>query len=131
MLLSLIAAMNASQAMVLCVGGDGHVAIEPAGHNHCADGTHLCESDAAVHNTRLAPDAGGTSCHGCTDIPMAEEIGGDPGASAASKSVSAGILALSSQVHISPNDVAAQARFEFQISDFPQAVPLSSIVLQV
>ena len=131
MLLSLIAAMNAAQAMVLCVGCDGHVAIEPAGHDHCADGMHLCESDAAAHDTYVAPDAGRESCHGCTDIPMVEEISSDPSASTTSKSVSAGMLLLSSPSHSSSDDAAAQARLEFHMSDSLQIAPLSSIILQV
>lgn len=128
--LSVVAAMNVSQMMVLCIGCDGHVAIEPMGHDHCADGTHICESDAAVHDTSLVPDAGGTRCHGCTDFSMAHAIGSDPGASAASKIISAGMLAVSLQVHTLPNDatctdLSASADLAFY------HVPLSSIVLQV
>ena len=40
LLLLSLAALNMPQAMVLCIGHDGHVAIEPAGHDHCADGSH-------------------------------------------------------------------------------------------
>jgi len=123
MLLSLIAAMNASQAMVLCVGSDGHVAIEPVGHDHCADGTHLCESDAATHDTRLAPEGGGTHCGGCTDISMAQEIGSNPSPFAAT-------FVFSSPAHILPDD-GTRAGLESQVSDSSQAIPLSSIVLQV
>ena len=132
-LLSLVATMNVSQAMVLCVGCDGHVAIEPAGHDHCADGTHICEFDAAQHRTGLAPDTGGERCRGCTDISMADEIGSDPSASAASKSLSAGMLAVSSPLLTPPNDAATRANFESRISNFEflQSLLLSSIVLQV
>jgi hypothetical protein len=132
MLLSLIAAMNASQGMVLCVGRDGRVAIEPVGHDHCADGTHLCESDAATHDKYLAPNADREGCPGCTDISMADEIGSDP-AAAASKGISAAIFAASSSLLIPPNGAAAQTDFRFQISDLypPHSLLLSSIVLQV
>lgn len=128
--LSLVAALNVSQMMVLCVGCDGHMAIEPVGHNHCADGTHICESDAEVHDTGLVPDAGGSRCHGCTDFSMAEAISSDPGASGASKIISAGTLAVSLQAHTPPNaaactDLSASADLTFH------HVPLSSIVLQV
>jgi hypothetical protein len=130
MLLSLMAAMNASQAMVLCVGSDGHVAIEPVGHDHCADGTHLCELDAAVHDTRLVPGTDATRCGGCTDISMADEIGSDPRASAASKIVSAGWLAVLPAEQTPLNDTTgidlpASASLTF----YP--IPLSGIVLQV
>jgi hypothetical protein len=52
-LLSLATVLNASQAMVLCVGPDGHIAIEPLGHSHCG-GTHASDSH----------------CCPCTDIPI-------------------------------------------------------------
>jgi len=122
-MLSLMTVVTASQAMVLCIGCDGHVAIEPVGHDHCADGTHLCESDAAVHDIRLVPSAGGANCRGCTDIPIAQEIGRGP-------STSAAMFAFSAYTQ-SPPDDGAQAGFESQVSDSPQAIPLSSIVLQV
>lgn len=130
MLLSLMGALNASQAMVLCVGCDGRVAIEPVGHDHCADGTHKCESDAAVHDMSLAPEASRTHCGGCTDISMAEAIGSDPGASAGSKAVSAGLLAVLAAAQNPPDDAAcidslASARLILY------HVPLRSIVLQV
>jgi len=130
MLLSLIAALNASQAMVLCVGCDGRVAIEPVGHDHCADGTHKCESDAAVHDTSLAPDAGRTRCGGCTDILIADAIGSDPGASAASKIVSAGMLAVLAAAQTPPNDAACISLSAPSSLTFYH-IPLRSIVLQV
>ena len=52
-LLSFVAMLNASQTMVLCVGHDGHVAVEVAGHNHCR-GEHASDSH----------------CRSCTDIPI-------------------------------------------------------------
>jgi len=130
MLLSLMGALNASQAMVLCIGCDGHVAIEPVGHDHCADGTHKCESDAAAHDTCLVPDTDRTHCGGCTDISMAETIGSDPGASAGSKIISAGMLAALAAPQNAPNDAAcfdslASAHLSFY------HIPLRSIVLQV
>lgn len=129
-LLSLVATMNASQAMVLCVGCDGHVAIEPAGHDHCADGTHMCESDAAMHDVSLAPDAGGAGCRGCTDISLADAIGSDPGASAAAKGVSAAMLVGALQSQIAPNE-AAGIDISASVSLIFYHVPLRSIMLQV
>jgi len=127
-LLSLVATLNASQAMVLCVGCDGHVAIEPAGHDHCADGTHECDSDAAVHDASLAPDAGGADCRGCMDISLADAIGSDPGASA--RGISAATLVVASQSQIPPDD-AASTDISVSASLIFYHVPLRSIMLQV
>jgi len=129
-LLLLMAAMNVSRAMVLCVGNDGHVAIEPVGHDHCADGTHLCEADAATHDKYLVPGEDAEGCGGCTDLPMADQIGSDPGASAAAKNLSAGMLAASSPLLIPPNDSAGVGLSATASTTF-YYVPLSSIVLQV
>jgi hypothetical protein len=129
-LLSLIGALNASQAMVLCIGCDGHVAIEPAGHDHCADGTHKCESDAVAHDASLVQGAGATRCGGCTDISMADAFGSDPRASSASKIISAGLLAIVPAVQTPLND-AAYIDVPTLASLDSYHVPLSSIVLQV
>lgn len=84
-MLSLTVTLNGLQSMVLCVGSDGHVAIEPAGHDHYADGTHICEADAEVHHADLASDSDIARCHGCTDLALAGEICNDPTASGISK----------------------------------------------
>jgi hypothetical protein len=127
-LLSLAAAMNASQAMVLCVGCDGHGAIEPAGHDHCADGTHRCESDAAAHDTRLTPDASGAGCRGCTDIPLADAIGSDPSASARGGTAAAFAGVLPAQIPPFDNFESGNPKFEFAPV---YHVPLRSVMLQV
>lgn len=124
---SLLATVNASQAMVLCIGCDGHIAIEPAGHDHRADGSHLCESDAAVHDTRLAADAGDARCGGCTDIPMAQATGGDP---SVSKLIPT-LLAFSCPMQTLPAAILTPAGFESRVSHSSQSISLSSIVLQV
>lgn len=130
MMLSLIVTLNGSQAMVLCVGSDGHVAIEPAGHDHCADGTHICESDADVHHTDLAPDTDGARCHGCTDLALAGEICNDPTASGMSKIIFVGLATVSTPPQTSPDDTAYMAILA-STSLTLYHVPLSSVVLQV
>jgi hypothetical protein len=73
-LLLSLAVLNVPQAMVLCVGDDGHVAIEPAGHSHCGDGSHLCGLDSG----RLDRDDHSHVAHGhcrpCVDIPIVVEM---------------------------------------------------------
>lgn len=66
MLLLSLAALNMPQAMVLCIGQDGHVAIEPAGHFHCVDGIHFCDPG----NLRAAAHTHVEHGHSrsCTDI---------------------------------------------------------------
>ncbi len=69
-LLLSLAAMNLPQTAVLCLGGDGHVAIEPAGHDHCADGSHVHEygpGGVKIHNHS---HVGRPHCRSCVDIPV-------------------------------------------------------------
>ncbi len=53
-----------SKAGVVCIGADGHIAVEPAFHNHCG-----CGGDG-----ESTPNPDGSSithpCSPCTDIPI-------------------------------------------------------------
>ena len=133
LMLSLIVALNSSQAMVLCVGSDGHVAIERAGHDHCADGTHICEADAEVHHTDLSPDAGGVCCHGCTDLALAGEICNDPTTCGISKILSWFLVdgfCLPVGQRTTNNEQPATI-LSASTSVLQYYVPLSSVVLRV
>jgi hypothetical protein len=69
MLLSL-AALNMPQAAVFCIGGDGHMAIEPAGHDHCADGSHPHSRRPTDSETAEHSQVGRPYCRPCIDIPI-------------------------------------------------------------
>lgn len=73
LLLLLLAVLNVPQAMVLCVGDDGHVAIEPAGHDHCVDGLHSCGRASAQpdEHSHVAHE----HCRPCVDIPIVVAAG--------------------------------------------------------
>ena len=59
-----------ASAFVLCFGADGHVAVEPAGHDHRSQASHgpehgpITEKGVYVLKTGESP---------CTDIPVASE----------------------------------------------------------
>jgi len=55
------------QAVVLCTGLDGHVAVEIAGHHH-NHGEHECER--VSNDSHHGSDEYKTSCHSCVDIPL-------------------------------------------------------------
>jgi len=69
-LLSVLVALNMSQAVVVCVGADGHVAIEAAGHQHCDHDSHADDPDHAPADTGDHSHATDTPCMPCTDIPV-------------------------------------------------------------
>jgi hypothetical protein len=74
MLLLALAATNAAQGVVVCVGADGHVALEPVAHHHC---THEeCESDVATLTVVSHADGHPhVACpRTCTDIPVCAEF---------------------------------------------------------
>jgi len=65
-----LAALNMSQARVLCLGADGHVAVEPAGHNHCVDGSHTHDHGVAGRRAGDHSHVGSDPCGSCIDIPF-------------------------------------------------------------
>jgi len=68
LLVCLLATLNVSQGMVLCVGAAGHVAIEPLAHRHC-DGT-LHDAHAEPSDELTAGYATRDRCHPCVDVPL-------------------------------------------------------------
>jgi len=70
LVLSLVAMVGASPAKVMCVGSDGHVAVEPIGHHH---GIAIAHSHDSVDGHSLPPFAtcqNATGCSPCTDIAI-------------------------------------------------------------
>ncbi len=67
--LSLLTAANTSYGLVLCFGPGGHVAIEPAGHNHGCPATDTHASSGGPADTSGPPDEH-SHCCSCTDIPI-------------------------------------------------------------
>ena len=71
-LLMLSVVANGTQAVVLCAGCDGHLAVEMAGHHHCHN-KNDCQHDSNDH-----ADEHGTPCRLCVDIPLSTAISGGP-----------------------------------------------------
>lgn len=69
-LVCLIAAVNASQGIVLCSSARGHVAVEPAGHRHCDHAAHHHVVDAEPCDDNEAQYSGAEGCVPCVDIAI-------------------------------------------------------------
>jgi len=69
-MLSVLVALSMSQAVVVCVGADGHVALETAGHHHCDHDTHADNANGSAAEKEDHCHAEGTPCQPCTDIPV-------------------------------------------------------------
>lgn len=69
-LVCLIAAVNASQGIVLCSDAHGHVAIEPADHSHCDHAAHHHDVDAEPRDDEEAKYSGADGCVPCVDIAI-------------------------------------------------------------
>ena len=118
------AAVNASQTLVLCVGHDGHVAIEPAGHHHCT-AEHGPGSDPADAHSHVADN----HCRPCTDIPIPSWMGESADGSAVMKSDVSTPMAFFSL----PHPAVSPAVFPALSGSPPPTyhAPLCTIVLQV
>lgn len=84
-LLLSLAALNMPRAMVLCIGHDGHMAIEPAAHDHCADGSHARDRGPAGLETGDHSHVDHAHCPPCIDIPISAGAGDERIASQKSK----------------------------------------------
>ena len=92
-LLMLCVAVNGTRTVVLCLGSDGHVAIEMAGHGHCHSsdghvaggmaGHHHCEaghcSDEAAHDIDTFVEEHHTCCGPHVEIPLSPGMVKGPG----------------------------------------------------
>jgi hypothetical protein len=125
------ATLNTSQAMVLCEGSDGHVAIEPVGWNcyaHTWQTDALRTIDPQVNTATCIRD---TRCLSCVDTPIGgsacdkPRIAATPGVSPADSAVLGGI----------PRASGADAAIAVACTSFPPAAApcafLSSIVLRI
>ena len=121
--------LNASQAMTLCVGRDGHVAIELVVQDHCA-----CDTPASGPGSARADGAAHLAdgpCWLCTDfaVPVAAHNGRTAPLSA--KAISSGLGAMP--------PLSAPALLDTGESTAPQAAqaflsfytPLGNILLRV
>jgi hypothetical protein len=61
---------NTSGELALCIGANGHVALEPAIHKHCHNHPHIEQNDPSSmgheHNGHLESP----HCRPCIDIPI-------------------------------------------------------------
>ncbi|OHB73574.1 MAG: hypothetical protein A2Z25_17110 [Planctomycetes bacterium RBG_16_55_9] len=75
-LLALSVAVNGTQAVVLCIGFDGHVAVKLAGHRHCERAYGSQEAADGTEAFAAEQDA----CGPCVDAPLSAGISNGPGA---------------------------------------------------
>lgn len=129
-LLSLTVALNVSQAAVLCIGDDGHIAIELAGHRHCGHDAHGDDhgTDAPEASVSLCAEDG--HCRPCTDIPLSTgtcEYRSAP--KPASEKVPSWISPLPIPDHPTGDSTLPTTTSPLIEAAYP--IPLRSIVLQV
>ncbi|MBN2447733.1 MAG: hypothetical protein JXO22_13450 [Phycisphaerae bacterium] len=127
--LCLLAMGNVPHGMVVCVAGQGHVAIEPAGHDHCADGD--AGSDAFGHSI-LCPygHAANGDCASCVDIPLSLGAFDHRSAPAASKTSDSGPAACIESFAVRQDHATTLQTFT-RCTLLTYHVPLASIILQV
>ena len=69
-LVCLLAWTSASQGVVVCVGFDGHVALEPAAHTRCHHPVHAEEAEVGQFAKESSSHAESRHCRPCLDIPV-------------------------------------------------------------
>ena len=118
--------------LVLCLGADGHVAFEPAGHPHCNRPADPEESSLPQLQQQGAPHLQGPDCCPCVDIP----VSGSPAAASQlltkASRPSPEVTACVPETHSDfGGHAASAAASESFLQTNPYFVPLSTIVLLV
>lgn len=128
-LLCLLAMGNVSDGMVVCVAGQGHVAIESAGHDHCA-GAEVHGDVATRSVLYLCGHAANGSCIPCVDIPLSLGAFDHRFASAVLKA-NASAPAVCIEPSTTPQDFAATLQTFTPGTLLTYHAPLTSVILQV
>jgi hypothetical protein len=129
-LLTLLAMVNASAGMVVCIGAHGHVAVEPAGHDHCADAEDAHHCGPSALGSDAADHVSGKHCGPCVDIPLCFGVYDDRLTSAAAKTGGSVPAACIEQPAVSQSHPTAILTFA-HCTLLGSHTLLSSIVLQV
>lgn len=130
-LLLLTVALNTSQAMVLCQGCDGHVAIEPAGQGCCTRAWQP-ESSRALHSQMDAMTRGSnTRCQSCVDTPIGSGACEKPRISSTPKTRPADFAVLGASLQACGGNAATVMASVLSMAMVAPCTFLSSIVLQM
>lgn len=127
-LVMLSVAANSTQAVVLCMGSDGHVAIELAGHQHCE-----CSpgSEEAAHDANAFAAEQEACCEPCVDIPLSSAISDGPVVQKAPKINTQGATVALSIPDMADHGLEALAAVGAYPAFISYHHPLSTIILVV
>ncbi|OHB83030.1 MAG: hypothetical protein A2Z38_05205 [Planctomycetes bacterium RBG_19FT_COMBO_48_8] len=70
LLIYVFMAGNTSGELALCIGANGHVALEPAIHEHCHNHTHIEQNDPSSLGHEHDGHLESPHCKPCIDIPI-------------------------------------------------------------
>lgn len=70
LLISLVTAGNTLGSLVLCIGGDGHIAFESSFHKHCNETSHTHLKDIVLSKQEVGSHIENPHCKPCVDIPI-------------------------------------------------------------
>jgi hypothetical protein len=70
LLIYVFMAGNTSGELALCIGANGHVALEPIVHEHCHDHPHIERNDSSLPAHEHDGHSESPHCKPCIDIPI-------------------------------------------------------------
>lgn len=70
LLIYIFMAGNTSGELALCIGANGHVALEPAIHEHCHNHPHIEQNDPSSMGHEHDGHLESPHCKPCIDIPI-------------------------------------------------------------
>ena len=72
----ILVVISNSQLFVLCIGQDGHVAIEAANSNYCGDLLASVSQETSLGPTEEELSSNRNNCGSCVDIPISIGLSG-------------------------------------------------------
>jgi hypothetical protein len=131
LLMALTATLTTSQGMVLCFGCDGHVAIEPAGHDCCAGRDLTYGLQTGGLGLAPKPASGDIRCQSCIDVPMDHNVSNKPAPSRMSETRLAGSMVALVSLPTSDSEHATVAASATRSPADANSACLRTVVLQV
>jgi hypothetical protein len=130
-LLLLTATLNTSQAIVLCLGCDGHMEIERVGHDCCTRALQTRGSRATNSHVDVTAHVSDALCQSCVDIPVGDGACVKPTTSRTSKTNRADFAVLWPLLQTSGCDAADVIASALLVPTVAHHTSLRGIVLQM
>ena len=130
-LILFVMTVNMCRGMVLCIGGNGRVVLEIAGHKHCKSEGHKHEAERDKPDMDASSYGDAECCEPCVDVPLSICISEDRGSSKKLKVKAPIVIADFKLLDTLQNEIAESMAMGVHAYISPYELSLRSVVLLV